>query len=324
MAQQHRNPQEQEYQQQSRWRDRSFGNRDEEQRNRDWQEQGGQRGSSGYAGASESEQSGWRRDMDEDRWGWGQGGYGQSQYGQRDEQSGYGQSQYGQREQGGREQSGYGQSQYGQREQGGYGGGTSYGRGGFRGEQQRSHGEFRESGRSSSSQWRPEESSRERQHYGRQYESQSFDQPYPPGFQSDFGSSQRSRSGFGREGYAESGAHRGKGPKGYTRSDDRLKEVICEKLTDDPMIDASEINIEVTGQVVKLTGTVDDRSTKYEVEELVERCGGVKDIDNQLRVRSGSSQGSQMGSQGGSMQTTSSQSTKEGSSGSSGTKRSNS
>jgi hypothetical protein len=124
-------------------------------------------------------------------------------------------------------------------------------------------------------------------------------------------------------------------PKGYTRSDDRLKEVICEKLTDDPMIDASEINVEVTSQIVKLTGTVDDRSTKYDVEELIERCGGVKDIDNQLRVRSGSSQRSQLGSQGGSMESaggsygsgtsqTTSTSTREGSSGSSGTKRTNS
>jgi osmotically-inducible protein OsmY len=293
MAQQYRNPQDQENQQQSRWRERSYGNRDEEQRNRDWEQQSGERGSSGYWGGGESEQSGWRRDMDEDRWG--QGGYGQGRYGQGSYgQGGSGQSQYGQREQGGYGQSQYGQrgqggyGQYGQREQGGYGGGT-------------------------------------RQQYGRQYESQSFDQPYPSGFQSDFGSSQqRSQSGFGREGYGESGTHRGKGPKGYTRSDERLKEVICEKLTDDPMIDASEINIEVTGQTVKLTGTVDDRSTKYEVEELVERCGGVKDIDNQLRVRS----------QGGSMQTsqttgsgtgqTTSQSGKEGSSGSSGTKRSNS
>jgi hypothetical protein len=108
------------------------------------------------------------------------------------------------------------------------------------------------------------------------------------------------------------------------------------------MIDASEINVEVTSQIVKLTGTVDDRSTKYDVEELIERCGGVKDIDNQLRVRSGSSQGSQLGSQGGSMESasgsygsgtsqsssagtsqTTSQSAREGSSGSSGTKRSN-
>ena len=135
-----------------------------------------------------------------------------------------------------------------------------------------------------------------------QYESQSFDQPYPPGFQDDYGSSQRAtRYGSGSEG-SGFGQHRGKGPKGYTRSDERLKEVICDKLTDDPNIDASDISVEVTSQVVKLTGTVDDRSTKYEVEELIERCGGVQDIDNQLRVRSRWSQSSQ--SQGGSTEAT--------------------
>jgi len=85
---------------------------------------------------------------------------------------------------------------------------------------------------------------------------------------------------------SESQSHRGRGPQGYQRSDDRLKEIVCERLTDDPGIDASNVTVEVTGQIVKLTGTVDDRSTKYEIEELVERLGGVKDIDNQLRVQS--------------------------------------
>ena len=103
-------------------------------------------------------------------------------------------------------------------------------------------------------------------------------------------------------------------------------------MTDDPDIDASEISIDVTSQVVKLTGTVDDRSVKYEVEELIERCGGVKDIDNQLRVRSGSSQSSQLrsggsteaaGTYGSGTGQSASQSTKEGSSSLSGTKRSN-
>jgi len=189
---------------------------------------------------------------------------------------------------------------YGQRAQGGYGGGS--------------------------------ESSQGRQDYGRQYESQSFDQPYPQGFQDSYGSSQRAtRYGSGREGSTGFGSHSGKGPKGYTRSDERLKEIICEKLTDDPEIDASEISIDVTSQVVKLTGTVDDRSVKYEVEELIERCGGVKDIDNQLRVRSGSSQSSQLrsggsteaaGTYGSGTGQSASQSTKEGSSSLSGTKRS--
>jgi osmotically-inducible protein OsmY len=160
-------------------------------------------------------------------------------------------------------QGSYGRAQYGQRAQGGYGysGGREFSQG--------------------------------RQDYGQQYPSQSFDQPYPPGFQDNYGAPQRAGSyGSGSAGSAGFGMHSGKGPKGYTRSDERLKEVICEKLTDDPDIDASEISVDVTGQIVKLTGTVDDRATKYEVEELIERCGGVKDIDNQLRVRSGASQGS--------------------------------
>jgi hypothetical protein len=278
MAQQFRNPRDQDNPQRSGWRGQ-FGDRNEEERN---------------------QQSGWGRDPDEGRWGEG-GESRRYQQGEDYERGGMGGGQQ-QRYGGSGQSQGFGRSQYSQREQGGYG----------------------------SPQWRPEESSRGRQGYGRQYESQSFEQPYPPGFQDDFGSSQRAtRSGSGREGYSAYGSHRGKGPKGYTRSDDRLKEVICEKLSDDPMIDASEISVEVTSQVVKLTGTVDDRSTKYEVEELIERCGGVKDIDNQLRVRSGSSQSWQTGSQGGSTEAAgsgtsqmTSQSGSQRSSGSSGTKRS--
>lgn len=78
---------------------------------------------------------------------------------------------------------------------------------------------------------------------------------------------------------------RGRGPKGYTRSDERLKEMLCEQLTQDPRIDASDIDIDVEQQVVKLSGTVEDRRTKYDVEEMAARCGA-KDVDNQLRMKS--------------------------------------
>jgi osmotically-inducible protein OsmY len=78
---------------------------------------------------------------------------------------------------------------------------------------------------------------------------------------------------------------RGRGPKGYERSDARVREIICERLTDDPRIDASDVSVEVTQKVVRLSGSVDDRRTKYAIEDLIERCG-VKDIDNQLRVHS--------------------------------------
>lgn len=80
---------------------------------------------------------------------------------------------------------------------------------------------------------------------------------------------------------------RGRGPRGYERSDERLKEIICERLTDHPRIDASDVSIDVNQKVVKLTGAVDDRRMKYEIEDVVEQCG-VTDIDNQLRVQSAS------------------------------------
>lgn len=77
--------------------------------------------------------------------------------------------------------------------------------------------------------------------------------------------------------------YRGRGPKGYTRSDERLRETICERLTDDPRIDASDIEVDVQEQRVTLRGSVSDRRTKYAVEELVENAGA-REIDNNLRV----------------------------------------
>jgi osmotically-inducible protein OsmY len=76
---------------------------------------------------------------------------------------------------------------------------------------------------------------------------------------------------------------RGRGPKGYVRSDARLHEVICEMLTHDPHIDASEVSIEVKDGEVTLTGNVDDRRTKYAIEEKIDACHGVKEIHNRVR-----------------------------------------
>jgi osmotically-inducible protein OsmY len=80
-------------------------------------------------------------------------------------------------------------------------------------------------------------------------------------------------------------SYRGRGPRGYTRSDERLLETVCEQLTDDPRIDAGDIEVEVKQQVVTLRGSVPDRRTKYAVEELVENAGA-HDIENRLRVNS--------------------------------------
>ncbi len=120
--------------------------------------------------------------------------------------------------------------------------------------------------------------------------SSAYDSDYrtASGYSGDYGSQGSFGGSSGR-------GNRGKGPKGYERSDDRLKEVICERLSDDPDIDATEITVNVTGGTVKLTGTVDSRNEKYAVEEMIANCGGVKDVDNQLRVQTSrsSSQSSQ-------------------------------
>ncbi len=81
------------------------------------------------------------------------------------------------------------------------------------------------------------------------------------------------------------GPHRGKGPQGYKRSDERIREAVCEVLADDEHIDASQIHVEVKDGEVTLSGTVDDRRTRREAEDCVIRVSGVRDVLVQLRVR---------------------------------------
>ena len=80
------------------------------------------------------------------------------------------------------------------------------------------------------------------------------------------------------------GEYRGKGPKNYSRSDDRIKEDVNDRLSDDPFIDASEIDVSISNGEVTLTGTVDHRSTKRRAEDLAESVSGVKNVENRLRV----------------------------------------
>jgi osmotically-inducible protein OsmY len=80
------------------------------------------------------------------------------------------------------------------------------------------------------------------------------------------------------------GQHRGRGPKGYTRSDERIKEDINDRLSDDPFIDATEIDVTVTNGEVTLTGKVDDRSDKRRAEDIAEAVSGVINVENRIRV----------------------------------------
>ncbi|HEY3585111.1 MAG TPA: BON domain-containing protein, partial [Casimicrobiaceae bacterium] len=79
------------------------------------------------------------------------------------------------------------------------------------------------------------------------------------------------------------------GPKGYERSDERLKEDVSERMYAGDW-DTSDVSVEVESGVVTLDGTVDDRQTKYMLEEMVDNIPGVKDVENRLRIRRGGEQ----------------------------------
>ena len=84
------------------------------------------------------------------------------------------------------------------------------------------------------------------------------------------------------------GSFAGRGPRNYQRSDERIREEVNERLTDDHRVDASDIEVEVRNGEVILRGRVDERRDKRMAEEVVENLPGVKDVRNELRVeRSG-------------------------------------
>ena len=80
------------------------------------------------------------------------------------------------------------------------------------------------------------------------------------------------------------GMYAGRGPRGYRRSDERIREDINDHLTDDWYVDASDIEVTVNNGMVTITGRVDNRDEKRRAEDIAECVSGVSDVSNQLRV----------------------------------------
>jgi osmotically-inducible protein OsmY len=78
--------------------------------------------------------------------------------------------------------------------------------------------------------------------------------------------------------------HRGRGPKGYRRADQRIAEDINDRLTDDREIDATDIEVRVESGEVTLSGTVNSRLARRKAEDLAEDTRGVRYVQNNLRV----------------------------------------
>jgi osmotically-inducible protein OsmY len=92
---------------------------------------------------------------------------------------------------------------------------------------------------------------------------------------------------YGSSGERSSGGFFGKGPKGYTRSDDRIREDVCDRLSYDDELDASDITVSVADGEVTLEGTVPDRRSKHRAEDISDAVHGVRDVHNRLKARKG-------------------------------------
>ncbi len=293
-----------------KWRERSMYEGPEGEYFGHGEERGGygfQPGRQGYGGYGGRGMGGYGSDIGEQRHGGysGQrfGGYGQ-------EQTGYGQSYGG--------MGGYGGQEYGERGRfGGYGpdmGGQRFGGGGMGGWGGQGYGGMGEQRFGQGYGGMGEQ--RFGQGYGGMGE-QRFGQGYGGMGEQRFGGMGEQRfggrefeqgeQGYGRQGRMsgnwgwnlERGSHRGKGPMGYTRSDERIREIVSEALSDDDNIDASQIEVTVRNGEVILSGTVEDRHTKRLAEDVVERLPGVKDVQNQIKVQERRERGSQGGVQQG-------------------------
>jgi hypothetical protein len=187
---------------------------------------------------------GWRRSTQYEPAGEGPGSWGP--------EGRYGR-EYGGREYGGRE---YG----GRRESGGFMGGMArrYGEGERRWEARSDFG-------------RGEYGGGGREYYGRSDWGRGGDEPGP---MERLG--ERMREGWRKM--------TGRGPKGYKRSDERIREDVSERIARSN-IDADEVEVKVEGAEVTLTGFVASRWDKRMLEDIAEDVFGVEEVHNQLRAR---------------------------------------
>ena len=84
-----------------------------------------------------------------------------------------------------------------------------------------------------------------------------------------------------------SAGHRGKGPRGYQRSDQRVYEDVNERLYYDHLLDATDIEVKVENGIVILSGQVENRFGKHRAEEIAESVPGVTNVENLLHTNRG-------------------------------------
>ena len=80
------------------------------------------------------------------------------------------------------------------------------------------------------------------------------------------------------------GPFTGLGPKNYKRSDARITEEINDRLLAHGYVDPTEVEVTAHKGIVILSGTVDNRRMRRQVEEIVDSVSGISEIRNELRI----------------------------------------
>ncbi|HEX7155133.1 MAG TPA: BON domain-containing protein [Thermoanaerobaculia bacterium] len=122
--------------------------------------------------------------------------------------------------------------------------------------------------------------------------------PYGPNFGGDYARDGGFSGGGRRDAYtrdtyglareiepAGRTSFRGRGPKNWRRSDERIREDVAERLTEHHDVDATDVDIEVKDGEVTLSGHVSTRLQKRLAEEIALHCSGVHDVHNRLTVK---------------------------------------
>ena len=77
---------------------------------------------------------------------------------------------------------------------------------------------------------------------------------------------------------------RGRGPKNYHRSDERISEDVSERLLHSAHLDSSDVSVSVRDGTVTVEGTVPERWMKHAIENIAITVRGVVDVENRIRV----------------------------------------
>jgi osmotically-inducible protein OsmY len=80
------------------------------------------------------------------------------------------------------------------------------------------------------------------------------------------------------------GDQRGKGPKVTLRAEARILDDINDRLTDDPHLDATDVEVAVANGEVTLNGRVATKADKRRAEDIAESSRGVIQVRNNLRI----------------------------------------